>query len=89
MLTSLSCQPVPVRCKALRIKTSFNLGQHPVIPSTGQQWPLAGDRGGHQVGTTNEAEVKNVWFFVSGRGKPRPGLKKYPNQSICEHMRVQ
>lgn len=37
---SLSCRPVLVmRCKALRIKTSFNLGQHPIIPFTGQKQP--------------------------------------------------
>lgn len=28
MLTFSSCQPVPVRCKAPRIKTSFTLGHH-------------------------------------------------------------
>lgn len=38
--------------------------------------PMLGDRGGQQVDTMNEAEVKNGWCFVGGRDTLRPVLKK-------------
>lgn len=51
--------------------------------------PMLGDRGGQQVDTMNEAEVKNGWCFVGGRDTLRPVLKKNINQSVHKHMHVQ
>lgn len=73
MLTSPSGQPVPARRKALRIKTSFHLGQHPIIPFHWAEMAAAlVTVEGTKVGTVNEAEVKNV----GRRGKTEARAKK-------------